>query len=179
MPPSGLTFLRDLTWPDVFEIWRENEEHLDHWKQLYTERGFSSWEDWRRPYAEAHGLSRKSWKLFRVEHPMITVQTFHGGPFRGWTERFYEGAPAPDFHTLAQHPDIQTHTGIREIMERFPSSTTITGVQNDDGIVIVEGMHRCAALALAAAEKRDIKSEVYIALADFEPGHLSIVGKRD
>ena len=179
MPPPGLTFVRDLTWPEVFEIWRANEEHLEHWKELYTQRGFSSWEAWRRPYAEAHGLSKKSWKLFRIDHPMTTVPTFHGGPFRGWTERFYNGTAAPTFQTIAQHPEIQTHTGIREILEHFPAPTTLTGVQNDDGVVIVEGMHRCATLALAEAEKRTIQADVFIALADYEPGQLTIVGKRD
>ncbi|MCC6563700.1 hypothetical protein IT087_02300, partial [Candidatus Uhrbacteria bacterium] len=51
---------------------------------------------------------------------------------------------------------------------------TITGVQNDDGIVIIEGMHRCTSIVLGRLEP-----EIYIALADYQPGHLPLVGKRD
>lgn len=175
----GLTFIRDLTWEDVFEIWRGNEEHRPNWIKLYTERGFSSWTDWRRPYADQLGLPTKSWKLYRVDDASITVPNLHGGPFRGWSERFYNGVSVPTFKEIVNHPDIKSHTGILDIEEHFPVPTTITAVQNDDGIILTEGMHRCAAIAIASAENKNIATELYIALSDYEPGHLPLVGKRD
>lgn len=37
-----LEFIKDLTWPEVFEVWRQNEENRKNWKQHYAERGFGS-----------------------------------------------------------------------------------------------------------------------------------------
>jgi hypothetical protein len=175
----GLTLIRELSWNDVFEFWRENEEHRENWTKLWKERGFASWADWRKTYADGLGLPSKSWKLYRVDDASISIPDFHGGPFRGWTERFYNGASAPAFKEIVKHPDIRSHTGILDIKKHFPVPTTITGVQNDDGIVITEGMHRCAAIALAAADGQNIATELYIALSDKEPGHLPLIGKRD
>ena len=81
---DGLTFIRDLTWPEVFEIWRANEEHLEKWKELYTKRGFGTWEAWRKNLIAPMELESRSWKLYRIEQPAKTVAGFHGGPFRGW-----------------------------------------------------------------------------------------------
>src|SRR5687768_15402658 len=174
---SGLTFVRDLTWDEVFEIWRSNEEHRENWKKLWQERGFASWADWRKTYADQFGLPAKSWKLYRVDDASTTVPDFRGGPFRGWTERFYNGVSAPTFKEIVTHPDIQSHTGILDMKKNFPVPTTITGVHNDDGIIITEGMHRCAAIALAAVDGENIAPELFIALSDKERGHLPLVGK--
>ena len=171
---EGLTFIRDLTWPEVFEIWRANEEHLEKWKELYTKRGFETWEAWRKNLIAPMDLESRTWKLFRIEQPAKTVAGFHGGPFRGWTERYYNSVAAPEFRTIIRHPDIQTVFAFKDFIANFPSPTTVTGVQNDDGIVIIEGMHRCTSVVLG-----NLEPEMYISLADYMPGHLPVVGKKD
>lgn len=171
---NGLTFVRDLAWPEVFEIWRANEEHLTKWEEIYKKRGFETWKDWRKNLIAPMDLEARSWKLYRIDQPSETIAGFHGGPFRGWTERYYNGAAAPDFSTIIQHPDIQNVFAFKDFIANFPSPTTITGVQNDDGVVIIEGMHRCTSVVLGK-----LNPEIYIALADHVPGHLPLVGKRD
>lgn len=170
----GLTFVRDLSWSEAFEIWRKNEECLEKWKEVYERRGFSSWEAWRKDLIAPWNLEARTWKLYKIDQPTKTVSKFHGGPFLGWTERYYNEATAPTFTEIVTHPDIQTVPAFKDFVTNFPSPTTITGVQNDDGIVIIEGMHRCAALVFG-----NLNPEIYIALADFEPGHLERVGKKD
>jgi hypothetical protein len=174
-----LSFVRDLTWPEVFEIWRANEEYLTKWEEVYKRRGFETWEAWRTNLIVPMELESKTWKLYRIERPTQTIAGFHGGPFRGWTERYYDGATVPEFRAIVRHPEIKTVHAFQDFISNFPSPTTITGVQNDDGIVIVEGMHRCTSLVLAEAQGKHLDPELYIALADFVPGHLPLVGKRD
>lgn len=175
----GLTYIRDLTWTEVFEIWRGNEEHLTKWEEIYKKRGFETWEAWRKNLIAPMELEQRTWKLYRIEHPGKTIAGFHGGPFRGWTERYYNGAIAPTFDKIIQHPDIKTVHAFKDFIANFPSPTTVTGVQNDDGIVIIEGMHRSASVVMAEAQGKNLEPEILIALADYVPGHLPLVGKRD
>ena len=78
---SQLTHLGDLTWPDVFEIWRKNEADSEAWRTAYTARGFDSWAAWRMSYAEPLKLPTLSWALYQVDEPVATVPQFFGGPF--------------------------------------------------------------------------------------------------
>ena len=176
---EGLTFIRDLTWPEVFEIWRGNEEKLVKWEEVYKRRGFDSWEAWRKDLITPWHLDTRTWKLYRIEQPGKTIANFHGGPFRGWTERYYNGATVPTFAEIMKHPGLQTVHAFKDFITNFPSPTTVTGVQNDDGIVIIEGMHRCTSIVMADAEGKTLTPEMFIALGDYVPGHLPLVGKRD
>ncbi|MBI4457661.1 hypothetical protein HY633_01715 [Candidatus Uhrbacteria bacterium] len=165
--PDGLRLIRRLEWPEVFEIWRVNEEHRDGWKTHYKERGFASWEDWRMSAAKAFGLPELSWNLYEIFSPSETVPTFHGGPFRSWIERFYGGLVMPSFAELIANRELRAHGGVLAMIENFPENTVITGVLTDVGVVIAEGMHRCCAVTLAAASGRDIARGMRIALADY------------
>lgn len=171
---DGLRFVEPLTWDEVFDIMRKNEENLSHWEPLYRSKGFSSWEDWRRKqFAMLHG-DQLSWNLYRVPNHLGTVPIFHGGPFLSWMKYFYQGDPAPTFATLAQHPGIQNHYYIRDLVTPPFLTTTIVAVRNEDRIVVIEGMHRCCAIALAAAQGCDTNLRLYVALAHFK-GDLPIL----
>ncbi len=174
---NDLEFEKDLAWADVFEIWRENEEDRENWKRLWKEKGFDSWEEWRMRYAEPFKLPEREWKLYRVKNVLKLVPTFRGGPFRAWVERFYDGREAPAFSELIRHPELKTHGGVIDIMNNFPEKTTISAVETADGIVIVEGMHRCAAIALSEANGKQINTTLKIALGSELPGELPVIGK--
>lgn len=174
---NKMEYVKDLTWEDVFEIWRQNEEGRQNWIEHFQSRGFKSWEEWRKTYVKPLGLPNRQYKLYSVINPEQTVLTFHGGPFRSWTERFYGDTHVPTFAEFASLSQIQEHPGIQEIMNNFPTDTVVTGVTTDDGVVIVEGMHRCCAVALAARQGRRIASGFHIALADYKPGVLPMVGR--
>ena len=42
------------------------------------------------------------------------------------------------------------------------------GLKTRDGVIIIEGMHRATAIALAERENIKIRSEIYIALTKFD-----------
>jgi len=172
---NGLTEIKKLSWSDVFDIWRQNEENSEHWQKYWKAKGFESWEAWRNhTHANLHGETL-SWTLYKVEDPAKTVLQFLGGPFRSWTKWFYLNNTHPSFTDIVQHPGIQNHRAILELIDSFPSPTTITGVKTSDGIVVIEGMHRTCALALSIVQNRPITPKLYIALADF-PGELPLLG---
>lgn len=175
---KDLKLIKKSSWSDVFNVWRENEDYPgSHWILLWQERGFKSWEDWRETYVERLGLKQLEWGFYEIIEPMQTVPQFGGGPFRSWVERFYQGKDNPLFSELAFLPEIQTHQGIINLMNDFPPETVITGVILNDKVIIVEGMHRCAAIALAAHLGLKIKTKMLICLATHHLDKLPVVGQ--
>jgi len=171
--------IKDLTWKDVFQVWRENEDFEgSHWIELWQSRGFKSWEEWRITYAKKLGLADLNWALYRILKPMDDVPEFCGGSFRSWVERFYQGQENPSFSWLAKQPDIQAHQGIQKFITSFPENTTVSGILIKDKIVIVEGMHRCTAIALAEVlNEKIILNNMYICIAEYDQDQMPVVGK--
>lgn len=171
-----LQHLKKFTWPEVFAIWRANEEASANWKAHYTERGFPSWEAWRMTFAEPLKLPSLSWDLYQVTNPLEVVPTFNGGPFRSWVKQHYHGQVQRKFQYLATLPTFQQHAGLQRLCQNFPPRTTVTGVVLNGTITIVEGMHRCLAIALAAQLNQPLQVNLCIALAQHPDATLPLVG---
>ncbi len=62
------------------------------------------------------------------------------------------------------------------LYENFPGATTLSGLLTDQGIVIIEGMHRSCALALAAQNHKTVTTEIKICLADTRGEVLPLTG---
>jgi hypothetical protein len=173
-----LELIRDLTWPEVFEIWRKNEDYPhSHWISHWQSRGFNSWDEWRQTYVQPLGLADLKWQLYNLSEPLITLPFCHGGPFRSWVELYYHGQTAPDFASLAQDPEVEKNSGVQTLLKNFPSQTTISGVIINGEIRIVEGMHRAAALAVAAKNGVNLNTHIKLALAVHTKNELPIVGR--
>lgn len=169
--------IRPLAWADVFDIWRKNEAADPKWVEHYRGRGFNSWEEWRKTYTNPLGLAEKEWSLYEILDPMNTILDFRGGPFSTWIERYYEGEELPSFQKIVNHSGIQENERIKHLAEDFPEETSLIGLHTNKGIIILEGMHRCCAVALAADRGRTVKSKIFIALAEFSQNSLPILGR--
>jgi len=176
---KNLVKIKELKWNDVFEIWRKNEDyHNSHWVSLWQERGFKSWEDWRMTYAERFELPKlNDWVIYDINNPLEFIPQICGGSFSSWLERYYNGENNPTFAQIAQHPDVQSHQGIIKFMEDFPAETIISGVILGNKIVVVEGMHRCVAIALAVLKGQKIETKMQICLANHYLDKLPVAGK--
>jgi len=152
--------IKPLKWSEVFKIWQGNEINQRHWKTYYKEKGFKSWFDWRKKHIKAIEALNKKWKLVKVINPLKSVPKFHGGPYKSWTENFYKGHNLPTFNK------IKEHWAAADYLKNLPAKTTIIVWNTEIGIVIIEGMHRCAAITKAAKEKQDIKLDLYMVVAD-------------
>lgn len=150
-----------LKWPDVFKIFRENEEDLEHWKKYYQSQGFKSWEEWRERFFQRFGMRHLSWDLYEIVTPNA-VRSLRGADFRGW--RKLTGQKHLRFWEMAQLKSIQEYEPLRSRMDNFPKETTIIGIRYNECIFVIEGMHRCATYALALSEGKEIKTKIKIAL---------------
>ncbi|MBM3261195.1 hypothetical protein FJY93_02135 [Candidatus Kaiserbacteria bacterium] len=162
----GLKFVRDLQWQDVLSVWSKGEAHLPHWIEHYTKRGFKTWEDWRRSSTESLKPELLKWGLFEIEDN-ASIPTFYAGPFRAWRQKYYEQREIIPFSELANKPALQTDSNINEIIQNFPKDSILVGLRKDEKIIIVDGMHRCCALAVAAQKGIALDAKLSIALADF------------
>ena len=153
-------FIKLLNWENVFAIWRNNEINEGHWHDYYKSKGFESWDGWRKKYIDAYAALNKEWYLVKVKNPIASVPNFHGGNYKGWKENFYEGHELPTFGQMKEN------WVAGEFLKNLPEETTIIALNTDVGVVIAEGMHRCAAIAKAAKEGKNLNLNLYIAMAD-------------
>lgn len=163
----GLKQIKPLSWEEVLNIWRENEEDLEHWKIFWQERGFNSWEEWRSGTVKSLKLNERSWDLYRIKKPVKRVPRFYGGPFKNWREKYYHGEDFAQFSQIIKNTEIKNHPVINEMKNNFPRNANLIGLKTEKGIVIIEGMHRSCAVTMAADEGKNLKTSAHIALAKY------------
>lgn len=164
-----LKHVMSMSWASVFDWWRMNEERLPHWIAYWSAEGYDSWEQWRLEKVRHFELKDLTWHYYNVTMPYISVPAFRGGPFKGW-ERFYKGLHFPTFEELARDPNgIREYGGVGKYLVEFPARTVLTGIVIRGDVIIMEGMHRCAALALVADKgvTLNITHEMHICLAQW------------
>ena len=150
-----------LNWSDVLQIYRNNEEHLEHWKQYYQAQGYKSWEEWREKFFRRFGLRHLYWELFDVTPPH-TINYFRGAGFNGWKK--LTGEKYPIFGQMAMMEQVKNHPPLKDLINNFPRETTIIAVRHGGCIFVVEGMHRCAAYALAYRQGVEPTTHIKVAL---------------
>lgn len=176
--PKQFMYLHPLTWDEVFSQWEEIEKQSTFMQTMWKDRGYFSWREWRYEYAIRFRLEELLWGLHTVLKPLKSVPLFFGGPFKSWVEFVYGGLKNPCFKELIELQIIKDLKRIHYLVEDFPKETFIIAVEVAGRITIVEGMHRCLALALAAKEKREVRTVVHIALAKHPDSVLPIVGQQ-
>ena len=165
----------NLSWDHCFEQWRQNEAinspEKEEWERHFKERGFQSWQEWRQTYVEKFQLATRNWTLFLIENPLERIPEFYAGPFKG-IQDYIPYAPEITFEDLAALTEIQTNRKMNAISLNFPDSTILIGVkkENSQDAMILEGTHRCCAIALLKRRRRrrlreKTKLKVYIALS--------------
>jgi hypothetical protein len=157
-----LKFVKDVTFDEVFENWRENEEHNPGWVETATKiKGFETWEEWRMYQASFLDLAAREWKLYEIKDPAKSIPEFLVGPFQAWQKQLNESdrnkLTFAEF--LKQRVEWATnHKDIMNLSKKFPTGTKMMGLylEDQDKIVCYEGSHRCAGVALAELEGREV-----------------------
>ena len=116
-----------LKWSDVLKIYRENEEHLDHWRQYYQAQGYKSWEEWREKFFRRFGLRHLAWDFMELTNPWV-IDYFRGAGFRGWKR--LTGQKYLTFGQMAMLQPVQKHEPLRNLIANFPLETTIIAVRH-------------------------------------------------
>jgi hypothetical protein len=164
---KSLHLIKPLSWEEVFSLWRAGEAHLPRWIEHYKADGFTSWDEWREHTLKNLAVQNLQWNLFSIDDPVSVVPHFLGGPFRSWMKKYYEGAHMRPFEGIIKYPELQNSEMVQEMIANFPKKTYLVGLRTPQGIVILEGMHRSSALALAALKNIKIDSRIFLALAEY------------
>lgn len=178
LDPLNFEYLQETSWSEVFGYWRENEAHQARWSEHYTNLGFASWDEWRSNHVAPLTLDSRAWTLYRVVNPLQSIPDWYGGPFVSWKKQYYGDKDSLTFAELAQLPDIQQNPVIKELAAQFPVSTSLIGLVQNDRVVILEGMHRCCALALLASHGQHVTTNITIALTDFSGDSIPFLDSR-
>lgn len=171
---SSITFIQDTSWQGVFDTWRDLEAWQNSWKQHWEERGFDSWDEWRKAYIEPYHPESLSWALYKITDPLQDVPHFYGTPTKGWIEKVYNGETTLQLKDLVTHPVITNNEKIIDIKKDFPPETMLTGIIFEDKIVLLEGMHRANAIT-TWNPKDAFTGTITIALAEWKH-HLIKIG---
>jgi hypothetical protein len=158
--------IRSITYKEIWEQWKKDEEGL--WETHYQNEGFSDWESWRGKQEINAFLKNNSWNLYRVLDPPKTAQAFFVGPYKGWRS-YYTDMNHSRFKDIVKHPGyIGSHTQekVKAILSAFPETIQVIGARGGGEIGILEGTHRCCALAEIALHNLSQSADTTIALAD-------------
>ncbi len=167
---NNLELIKSLTSSQVFNIWREIEEPLEHWKSVWKSKGFKSWEDWRHATHDSLFEKDLNWNLYKINEPLKFVPEWKGGMFHAWNKWFYVNflEKPPRLKDLLAHPGVHNHWYIRGIANNFHSPTTLTALRMPNGdIVVAEGMHRACAIAMLAHDDKPLEAEVFVMITDW------------
>jgi hypothetical protein len=163
--PPELTFVETTSWQDVKQSWKDDEDSKS-FKREYAEHGHESWESWRKVIFDTLHLDELDWVKYEVADPTLTIPKFHGGPFVPWHNLYYGNKYLPTFEEIVANEgtDVPSRDKFASIIES-DKPIQLIGLQKDNEIYIVEGMHRSTSIALAASRNQDINVPVYLLLA--------------
>ncbi|MBU0671142.1 MAG: hypothetical protein ABH835_03280 [Patescibacteria group bacterium] len=157
-----MKYIRDITWEEVYENWKENEEKDDIWKDYYDRKGFDSWDDFRKEQIDEIDAPNLKWELYEIFADEI--KEYNCGDFKGWL-KIAKDVKSRKFKDLAEHEFFQDHKKIEIIKKDFPEETQIVGLKKGGEIYIFEGNHRAVAIAELQKEL-DFNKTIYLALAE-------------
>lgn len=172
-----LEYLHPITWGDIFAVWRANEAYQKMWQEHWVERGFDSWDFWRKNYIAPIKPEQKEWHVYRIKNPLENVKLFYGAPTRGWIKKCYGGELTKQISKILDHPIVFKNDKVLATMNNFPYQTMVTGFVSDGKIVLVEGFHRILALALMEKNGVNYNGDIVIALC--EQSEILPLGKGD
>jgi len=182
---SQLSFVRPITWEEVFAGWREREANNPSWVECATKiKGWPDWESWRLHTASQLHLQDRAWALYEVKDPGAFLPSLLMGPFSGW-QKYTEKKNVLSFAELLTLPEPQDfflhHPAVSSLMKQFPAPTELIGLVREDiqKIVCVEGHHRAAAVTLGQILRNPVEfsGSVFIALASLKKEEISLLDR--
>lgn len=155
--------IQDLNWEEVQEIWKNNEESLEHWKTYWQSRGFNSWQEWREKSFRRFAIKDLSWTLMETWKSASWVPHLSYANFNGWN-KLARADKYDSFYNLARNEDLGSYEPLVRLVNDFPKETTIIGIELDGVLYVIEGMHRCASAALALRQHKTLETNIKIAI---------------
>lgn len=181
-----MKFIKNTTWPEVFESWRQKEASNLDWIECATKiKGWPDWESWRSFTAQQISAENREWKIFEFTNPTEEIQKMLVGPFSSWQSGVLNKNKTT-FEELLKIPEqyerFSKHSYVLSILNGLPFSTELIGLVRKDinKIVCIEGHHRATAIALAKKQRRRLdftNTPITIALAELNVEECQLLDK--
>lgn len=121
------------------------------------------------------GGENPTWWRFNIHEPLITVPGFFGGPSKTWIKLHYRKPALVRFSEFAHPKAFHENEKIMSLLHAFPKETEVTGLVTDtNDIVIIEGTHRCTALAIAGTIGIEIDTKITISLTSWKENDFPV-----
>ena len=179
-----MNFVKDITWQEVFEEWRNKEGRDPGWLHVATKiKGWPDWESWRRFGASQTGADQRDWRLYEFDDPMKEIPEMLIGPFTGWQSRLSEKNKNTFIDLInipEQYEHFRKHDKVVSMLENFPPDTEMIGyIREEDGkIVCLEGHHRAVTDTIAVKEDKKLNfGKAKIALAVLKKEEKDLMDK--
>jgi hypothetical protein len=175
-----------MNWEHVLADWRKSEEEA--WRPFYAERGFRSWLEWRESYIRDLKLARRTWEETVVSDPHLIVPTYAIGGYRAWYKYRPSQQAIATFEDVAVVPvpgeksyvdgspreDVATNLKVSALLGNL-QDTTILALRCGERVAVVDGTHRCAAIALENTVALSSKIRLTVRTATLPPSELGIL----
>ncbi len=180
-----MKFIKNTTWDEVFEGWKNREANNPGWINCATKiKGWPDWESWRKFSASQFEADKRDWKIFAFTDPLNEIPEMLVGPYSGWQRRLPE-KNSKTFNDLLNIPEQnefwKKHDGVLSIINGFPFPTEFIGLHRGDNgkIVCMEGHHRATSITLAKKQGKiiDLGNDITIALADLGKNEIDLLDR--
>jgi len=171
---SSFEFIKPVNWDGIFDTWRKSEAWQESWKKHWKERGYSSWDEWRKAYSAPLSPENLEWFLYEIKDPVKEFPFIYGVPSDAWIKKAYNDEKK-QLKDILNLPIIKDNPKILDIKKNFPEETMFTGIIYEDNIILIEGMHRACALANWDKSKI-LNSKITIALANWKRKGIPTIG---
>jgi len=180
-----MKFIKDTTWPEVFQGWKEREASNPGWINCATKiKGWPDWKSWRSFTASQFQADKREWQIFEFTDPLNEIPDMLIGPYQGWQKKLPQknSLTFKDLLNIKeQYNSFSKNKGVLSIMAGLPFSTAFIGLIRDDldKLVCLEGHHRATAIALTKKQGKQInfKNNIKIALAYLAKDEIDLLDK--
>ncbi len=152
--------MKTISWINVLADWKAAEEK--NWESFYHERGYASWFEWRESYIEDLGLMDRNWTEEVIKNPHEVIPNFTIGGYQSWKKYRPSGKRVVVFADVAvpvqsneisydnePRQDVRTNGRVSGLLGNL-HDTTFLILQSPSFSVVLDGTHRCAAIAVEA-----------------------------
>ncbi|WP_372368467.1 hypothetical protein [Candidatus Uabimicrobium sp. HlEnr_7] len=167
-----LSFVKETTWDEIIQTWKQDEIDQVFWQKIYKQ--YSSWEKWREHCLQEFNLPKNGWRVYRIDDPELFATKAYCGPFNTWFKHYAkddfptkEERDLSSFGYIVPRSVLSRNPKIASIMENFPDCSQVLGVTDGEKFMLYEGHHRMCALTLAKEQGIKISTELYIAVHQF------------
>lgn len=175
----------EMSWENVLQDWQASEEEA--WRLVYAERGFATWREWRESYVHDLRLDTREWSEELVVDPHRVVPGYAIGGYKGWKR--YRPArkdvatyadivrpPVPGEPSYAgeDREDVRTNGKVFALIGELRDAT-ILALRCGDLTVVLDGSHRCAAIAIEAVDDRRSAFTLRVRSAAFAPEERTLL----